>query len=140
MNVPGHGYDKINSAFQLGGPALTIKTVRGFTELEVNHVVVVDFDAFTKVIDKVGGVDINVPGPILSNKFDCPRDPGPLRPLAGVALREGRAAHGRPRARVYSRIRENKLNPRESDVTRTERQQAVIQALLLEADELQACW
>src|SRR5207247_1361252 len=34
------------------------------------------------------------------------------------------------RARVYSRIRENKLNPRESDVTRTERQQAVIQALL----------
>jgi anionic cell wall polymer biosynthesis LytR-Cps2A-Psr (LCP) family protein len=34
------------------------------------------------------------------------------------------------RARVYSRIRENKLNPAESDVTRTERQQAVIQALL----------
>jgi hypothetical protein len=34
------------------------------------------------------------------------------------------------RARVYSRIRENKLNPSESDVTRTERQQAVIQALL----------
>ena len=34
------------------------------------------------------------------------------------------------RARVYSRIRENKLNPAESDITRTERQQAVIQALL----------
>jgi hypothetical protein len=34
------------------------------------------------------------------------------------------------RARVYSRIRENKLNPRETDITRGERQQAVIQALL----------
>ena len=34
------------------------------------------------------------------------------------------------RARVYSRIRENKLNPSESDITRVERQQAVIQALL----------
>ena len=131
VNVPGHGYDKINSAFQLGGPALTIKTVRGFTDVEVNHVVVVDFDAFTKVIDKVGGVEINVPGPILSNKFDCPyatqarcdRWQG-WRFAKGVQHMDGR------RARVYSRIRENKLNPGESDVTRTERQQAVIQALL----------
>ena len=58
--------------YQIGGPALAIRTVRSFTDVEVNHVVVVDFDAFTKVIDKVGGVDINVPAPILSNKFDCP--------------------------------------------------------------------
>jgi len=131
VNVPGHGYDKINSAFQLGGAALAIKTVRGFTDVEVNHVVVVDFDAFTKVIDKVGGVDINVPGPILSNKFDCPyatqarcdRWQG-WRFAKGVQHMDGH------RARVYSRIRENKLNPRETDVTRTERQQAVIQALL----------
>jgi polyisoprenyl-teichoic acid--peptidoglycan teichoic acid transferase len=131
VNVPGHGYDKINSAFQLGGGALAIKTIRGFTDLEVNHVVIVDFDAFTKVIDKVGGVEINVPGPILSNKFDCPyatqarcdRWQG-WRFAKGMQHMDGR------RARVYSRIRENKLNPRESDVTRTERQQAVIQALL----------
>ena len=131
VNIPGHGYDKINSAFQLGGPALALKTVRGFTDVEVNHVVVVDFDAFTKVIDKVGGVTINVPGPILSNKFDCPyatqarcdRWQG-WRFAKGVQHMDGH------RARVYSRIRENKLNPRESDVTRTERQQAVIQALL----------
>jgi len=90
VNVPGHGYDKINSAFQLGGPALAIKTVRGFTDVEVNHVVVVDFDAFTKVIDKVGGVDINVPGPILSNKFDCPTR---LRPAA-TAGRAGASRRG----------------------------------------------
>ena len=131
VNVPGHGYDKINSAFQIGGGSLAIRTVRGFTDLEVNHVVIVDFDAFTKVIDKVGGVEINVPGPILSNKFDCPyatqarcdRWQG-WRFAKGMQHMDGR------RARVYSRIRENKLNPRESDVTRTERQQAVIQALL----------
>jgi LCP family protein required for cell wall assembly len=105
--------------------------VRGFTDVEVNHVVIVDFDAFTKVIDKVGGVTINVPGPILSNKFDCPyatqarcdRWQG-WRFAKGVQHMDGH------RARVYSRIRENKLNPRETDVTRTERQQAVIQALL----------
>jgi anionic cell wall polymer biosynthesis LytR-Cps2A-Psr (LCP) family protein len=72
VNVPGHGFDKINSAYAIGGPALALRTIRSFTDVEVNHVVVVDFDAFTKVIDKVGGVDIDVPAPILSNKFDCP--------------------------------------------------------------------
>ena len=34
------------------------------------------------------------------------------------------------RALIYSRIRENKLNPAESDITRGRRQQDVIQALL----------
>jgi anionic cell wall polymer biosynthesis LytR-Cps2A-Psr (LCP) family protein len=33
------------------------------------------------------------------------------------------------RALIYSRIRENRLNPRESDITRGERQQAVLQAM-----------
>ena len=115
VDVPGHGYDKINAAYQIGGPALAIKTVRGFTDVEVNHVVIVDFDAFTKVIDQVGGVDINVPAPILSNKFDCPLlDPGALRPLAGLALREGQAAHGRaPRPRLLADPREQAQPARE---------------------------
>jgi LCP family protein required for cell wall assembly len=131
VNVPGHGYDKINSAFQLGGAALAIRTVRNFTDVEVNHVVVVDFDAFTKVIDKVGGVDVNVPGPILSNKFDCPyATQARCDKWQGWRFAKGMQHMDGHRARVYSRIRENKLNPRESDVTRTERQQAVIQALL----------
>jgi LCP family protein required for cell wall assembly len=137
VNVPGHGYDKINSAFQLGGPALAIKTVRGFTDVEVNHVVVVDFDAFTKVIDQVGGVDINVPGPILSNKFDCPYSTqARCDRWQGWRFAKGMQHMNGQRARVYSRIRENKLNPRESDVTRTERQQAVIQALLAKLTSL----
>src|SRR4029453_1984577 len=137
VNVPGRGYEKINSAFQLGGPALAIKTVRAFTDVEVNHVVVVDFDAFTKVIDQVGGVDINVPGPILSNKFDCPYSTqARCDRWQGWRFAKGMQHMNGQRARVYSRIRENKLNPRESDATRTERQQAVIQALLAKLTSL----
>ena len=45
---------------------------RAFTGLQVNHVVVVDFASFEKLIDELGGVTINVPEPILSNRFDCP--------------------------------------------------------------------
>jgi LCP family protein required for cell wall assembly len=131
VDVPGHGFDKINVAFQIGGPSLAIRTVRRFTDIEVNHVVVVDFDAFTKVIDKVGGVDINVPAPILSNKFDCPyKTQARCDRWQGWRFAKGKQHMNGMRARVYSRIRENKLDPGESDVTRTERQQEVIQALL----------
>jgi LCP family protein required for cell wall assembly len=131
VNVPGHGFDKINSAYAIGGPALALRTVRSFTDVEVNHVVIVDFDAFTKVIDKVGGVDINVPAPILSNKFDCPyATQARCDRWQGWRFAKGEQHMNGKRARVYSRIRENKLNPAETDITRTERQQAVIQALL----------
>jgi polyisoprenyl-teichoic acid--peptidoglycan teichoic acid transferase len=131
VDVPGHGFDKINAAFQLGGASLAIRTVRSFTGIEVNHVVIVDFDAFTKVIDKVGGVDVNVPGRILSNKFDCPyKTQARCDRWQGWRFTKGRQHMNGKRARVYSRIRENKLNPGESDITRTERQQEVIQALL----------
>ena len=131
VDVPGHGFDKINVAYQLGGPSLAIRTVRRFTDIEVNHVVVVDFDAFIKVIDKVGGVDINVPAPILSNKFDCPfKTQARCDRWQGWRFAKGTQHMNGRRARVYSRIRENKLDPSDSDITRTERQQEVIQALL----------
>jgi LCP family protein required for cell wall assembly len=130
VEIPGYGFERINSAMQLGGAPLAIRTVRQFVP-EVNHVVVVNFDGFKQVIDKVGGVTIDVPGPILANKFDCPY-PTQERcdRWSGWRFAKGKQTMDGRRALVYSRIRENKLNPRESDFTRGERQQAVIQALL----------
>jgi len=131
VNVPGHGFDKINSAFQIGGASLAIRTVRDFTGVEVNHVVVVDFEAFTKVIDKVGGVTIDVPKPILSNKFDCPyATQARCDRWQGWRFAKGKQHMDGHRARIYSRIRENKLDPSYSDITRAQHQQDVIQALL----------
>jgi LCP family protein required for cell wall assembly len=129
--IPGQGFSKINVAYQIGGASLAVQTVRSLTGLEVNHVVVVDFDAFTEVIDKVGGVEVTVPGPILSNKFDCPyATQARCDSWQGWRFAKGKQHMDGRRARVYSRIRENKLDPRDTDITRTERQQAVIQALL----------
>src|SRR5437763_2467217 len=71
VSIPGYGQYKINAATQLGGPRLAIRTVRAYTSLPVNHVIVVNIPEFRQVIDKVGGVDITVPRPILS-KFECP--------------------------------------------------------------------
>jgi LCP family protein required for cell wall assembly len=130
-SIPGHGESKINAAMQLGGPQLAVATVAQLTGLPINHVVIVDFGAFQALIDGVGGIDINVPAPILSNRFDCPYSsqqrcdswPG-WRFHKGVQHMDGH------RALIYSRIRENRLNPGDSDITRALRQQQVMQQTL----------
>jgi LCP family protein required for cell wall assembly len=132
VEVPGYGFEKINSAMQIGGAPLAIRTLRGLPERpEINHVVIVNFDAFKEVIDEVGGVEIDVPGPILANKFDCPyATQAQCDRWDGWRFNKGAQKMDGRRALVYSRIRENRLNPAESDFTRGERQQAVVQALL----------
>jgi LCP family protein required for cell wall assembly len=130
VDIPGHGPDKINAAMQIGGPALAVRTVRALTGLPVNHLVVVDFGEFRKLIDALGGVTINVPAPILSNRFDCPyASESRCQQWPGWKFAKGPQHMNGQRALIYSRIRENRLNPAESDITRGERQQAVMQAV-----------
>ena len=131
VEIPGRGADKINAAYSYGGPALAIDTVEQLTGLDVNHVVVVDFGTFAQVIDAVGGVTVNVPKPILSNKFDCPHSTqARCDEWPGWRFRKGTQEMSGRRALIYSRIRQNQLDPGESDITRGERQQRVSQALL----------
>jgi LCP family protein required for cell wall assembly len=128
--IPGYGEDRINSALPRGGPALAVRTIENFTGLEINHVMVVDFRSFKHLIDNIGGIDITVPEPILSNKFDCPYNAARCRTWNGWHFAKGRQHMGGRRALIYSRIRENRLNPAETDITRGERQQAVVRAVM----------
>ena len=129
VDIPGHGESKINAAMQIGGPALALRTVTAFTGLPVNHVVLVDFEDFKGLIDAVGGITVDVPKPILSNAFDCPYDQERCTTWEGWRFGRGEQKMDGRRALIYSRIRENKLDPAENDITRTERQQRVLQAL-----------
>jgi polyisoprenyl-teichoic acid--peptidoglycan teichoic acid transferase len=130
VDVPGLGPAKINAAFQVGGVALAVRTVRNFTGLPINHVMTVDFGSFVDLVDAVGGITVDVPAPIISNKFDCPLDTqAECDRWPGWRFGKGKQHMDGRRALVYSRIRENRLNPTENDVSRGERQQAVIQAL-----------
>ena len=52
------GSDKINVAYARGGAALAVETVRAVTGVPVNHVVLIDFSGFRKLVDAVGGIDI----------------------------------------------------------------------------------
>jgi polyisoprenyl-teichoic acid--peptidoglycan teichoic acid transferase len=129
VEIPGYGTSKINAANQVGGPALTIRTVRALTGLPVHHVVVVDFDGFRELIDALGGIEVNVPKPILSNAFDCPYKPARCRDWEGWRFAKGIQHMDGRRALVYSRIRTNKLDPSDTDVSRGGRQQAVAEAV-----------
>jgi LCP family protein required for cell wall assembly len=130
VDIPGYGAAKINTAFQLGGPRLAARTVAAYTSIPVNHLVVVNFAQFKDLIDAVGGVDIVVPGRIQS-KFDCPY--GTTARCArwpGWRFKAGKQHMNGQRALIYSRVRKNALNPAESDITRGERNQVVLQALM----------
>lgn len=129
--IPGYGESKINAAMQIGGAKLAVATVSEFTGLPINHVVIVDFGAFKALIDGVGGIDVNVPEAILSNRFDCPyKSQQRCDAWPGWRFHKGVQHMNGHRALIYSRIRENRLNPADSDVTRALRQQEVMQQTL----------
>jgi LCP family protein required for cell wall assembly len=130
VEILRHGEQKINAAYAFGGATLAIKTVERVTGLPINHVVVVDFSTFGEVVDALGGITVNVPKPILSNKFECPRaTQAACARWPGWRFRKGEQEMDGHTALIYSRIRENQLDPSENDFTRGGRQQAVIQAI-----------
>jgi polyisoprenyl-teichoic acid--peptidoglycan teichoic acid transferase len=134
VEIPGRGPDKVNAAYAYGGSTLAVKTVEALTGVPVNHVIVVNFAKFKQVIHALGGITVDVPSPILSNKFACPfATRAKCDRWEGWRFKAGEQTMNGRRALVYSRIRINKLDPTETDLTRGERQQAVVQAV---ADEV----
>jgi LCP family protein required for cell wall assembly len=65
-DIPGHGPDKINAAFEEGGPRLTVRTIKQLFEtatgedFPINNVVNVDFSGFRRAVDYIGGVYVDV--------------------------------------------------------------------------------
>lgn len=60
MKIKGHGYDKINAAYAYGDRKLSQQTVEGLLGIKIDHYIVIDIHGFTKIIDALGGVDIDV--------------------------------------------------------------------------------
>jgi len=56
VQIPGHGTDKINAAYEEGGPRLTLKTVKRLTGLSINHVINIDFSGFYEGVNAIGCV------------------------------------------------------------------------------------
>ena len=60
VDIPGYGTDKLNAAYSLGGPKLTLQTVKQLTGVDVNHLVNVDFTGFARAVNAIGCVYVDV--------------------------------------------------------------------------------
>jgi polyisoprenyl-teichoic acid--peptidoglycan teichoic acid transferase len=60
VDIPGHGVDKINAAYSVGGPDLTLRTVKALLGIKVNHVVNVAFRGFRAAVNEIGCVYVDV--------------------------------------------------------------------------------
>jgi LCP family protein required for cell wall assembly len=132
-NVPGVGEQKINAAMQFGGPKLAVRTLDQLLgrAMPVNHIVIVDFNQFEKLIDAVGGITVNVPEDILSNRFDCPyKTQQRCLQWKGWRFRKGPTHMTGHEALIFSRVRENQLDRSFTDFNRQRDQQLVEQATL----------
>jgi LCP family protein required for cell wall assembly len=120
VDIPGHGPDKINAAYAIGGPALAITTVKRYLGVDVNHLIEVNFANFPDFIDALGG--INVRTGCVEAELDGGDDNGgtTIDLRAGTNHLDGRHALG------LARVRVNDCDPSEGDVERAGRQQAIL--------------
>ncbi|MGZ4431294.1 MAG: LCP family protein [Gaiellales bacterium] len=60
VDIPGHGFDKINAAYTDGGPKLAVQTVAAVTGVRPDYLITVDFNGFVDLVNAFGGVYVNV--------------------------------------------------------------------------------
>jgi polyisoprenyl-teichoic acid--peptidoglycan teichoic acid transferase len=127
VSLPNSNYSaKINSIYQYGlqnnedADAIK-KTVEDVTNLTVHYFVILDFEGFDKIINDIGGINVNVERDI----YD-PRYPGPNYSYETFEIKKGFAHLDGATALKYARERHN--DP-EGDFGRAKRQQQVIQAV-----------
>jgi polyisoprenyl-teichoic acid--peptidoglycan teichoic acid transferase len=58
--IPGHGSNKINAAMAFGGPSLLVATFERLTGIPIDYYVLTSFDGLTDIVNRVGGVQVNV--------------------------------------------------------------------------------
>jgi LCP family protein required for cell wall assembly len=61
VQIPGYGTDKLNAAYSIGGARLTVRTIRALDPaLKINHVINVDFHGFSKAVNSLGCIFVDV--------------------------------------------------------------------------------
>jgi LCP family protein required for cell wall assembly len=116
VEIPRHrGIHKINAAHAYGGPELTRETIRATFGIETDYYATLDFDGFQRVVDALGGIEINVQKAM---KYDD--NWGNLH----IDLKPGFQKLNGYKAMGFVRMRHD-----DSDMARAERQQQFLEAL-----------
>jgi LCP family protein required for cell wall assembly len=117
LPIPGHGKNKVNAAFAIGGPKLLVRTVEQATGLPVDGYVEIGLGGFSNVVDSLGGVYLCVPRHIKDAK-------------AHINLEKGCQTLDGPTALGYVRAR---YSDPKGDIGRAERQRQFLGAVMKQA-------
>lgn len=131
VNIPGVGDQRINTALFFGhdandphaGPLLAARTVRQELRRPVDRYLLLDFATFVRAVDALGGIEVEVPAPIVDTEYPTP-DYG----VTTIRFEPGPQAMDGERALVYVRTRHS-----DGDFSRSVRQLQVLQALAAKA-------
>src|SRR4051794_36442837 len=123
VDIPGHGKNKINAAYAFGGPSLAIDTVEKYLDIDINHLVEVNFANFPDLIDSLGGITYT--GNCVISKINGGSRNG------GTTLRLKAGTHelNGDQALALARTRHNDCRPQEDDRARVRRQQKILAAI-----------
>ncbi len=125
--------DRINTALVYGqderypeGPVGLMKEVlQNNLHIKIDHYVLLDFNGFRKIIDALGGIDVDVPEEVYDPYYSETEKPGDYKPQH---FYPGKQHMDGDTALVYSRIRFSS-----DDLDRIQRQQRVIFATIAKA-------
>jgi LCP family protein required for cell wall assembly len=119
IKCPGHpdSRDRINAAFSQCGTLGAVETVRALTGLPINYFVTVNFRGFTDLVNKLGGVWLDVDHRYLCDATNCPG-------VSKISLFPGYQRVNATNALAYVRFRHF-----DSDLYRNARQQLFLKAM-----------
>ena len=131
VTIPGYGKNKINAVYPIGerkigpgyGPALLKETVGELVGLPIDHFVLINFDGFKTLIDKIDGIYVDLP-----KALDDAAYPTDDYRTIKIHFDAGRQLLDGDRALIYARTRHA-----DSDFGRARRQQQFIMGLRRQA-------
>ncbi|MCO7136877.1 LCP family protein [[Clostridium] leptum] len=128
VSIPGHKEQKINAAYAIGGPDLLMDTIEQAFDIRLDYYAIVDFSMFENVVNKIGGVDIELTEAEANymNKKNNPDIDQTTTVSVGLNHMDGKTALN------YSRIR----HLTGDDFQRTQRQRNMLRAIVDQSKNL----
>ncbi|MDO5301317.1 MAG: LCP family protein [Tissierellia bacterium] len=120
VEIPGYGTTKVNHAYAHGGAELALETVNNNFGTEIPYYMVVDYEFVRRVVDRVGGVEVEVP---MDMDYEDPTADPPL----AIHLKAGHQNLNGDEALQFLRFRKGYKN---QDLGRVEAQQSFAKAFV----------
>lgn len=116
VDLGEYGQGKVNAARAYGGPTLAVQTVSALAGVPITHYAEIDFDGFSKIVDTIGGIEVNVPIEINDSR-------------AGGSLKAGKQTLNGKQALILCRSRHSYDDYGAGDIYRAANQRLVLSAI-----------